>query len=133
MNNEKKVTASNKKQVPLTVEQIRSKRSELKSEIKNILNSKKANGKISQSRMLLIETQDLIKEMVDNNISYEKISQSLEKIFNFKITSQTVRRFALETLGVPKKFPNRKIKTLDSTSNPTNNDTSNKTTNKHKR
>jgi len=56
--------------------------------------------------------QELIENYINTNLSYSKISQNIEKIYSKKISSETIRKFALAELGTQKYRNNKPNKVL---------------------
>jgi len=61
-------------------------------------------GRSSPSTDFLLEIKEIIKEMIDNGVSYKKISIVIYQIYSFKISEQTIRAFAHSVLNVPVKI-----------------------------
>ncbi len=64
---------------------------------------KTKQGRSSPSTDFLLEIKEIIKEMIDNGVSYKKISTVIYQIYSFKISEQTIRAFAHSVLNVPVK------------------------------
>lgn len=85
-----------------STEQIKKKKQELENKIDLIIESKRM-GRSSQAKSFLHEIQDVIKKAIDNGVSYSKLSAIIDETYGYKISEQTIRKFALTVLGIEKK------------------------------
>lgn len=60
------------------------------------------NGRISEIQIFLNKIKDLIETAINKNLSYKKIAKTIYSTYNVKVSDQTVKRFAENTLGVKK-------------------------------
>jgi len=89
-----------KSKVP-TKEEILAKKEELAKKAKETIEETKSGKRSSPITDFLNEIKEIIKEMIDNGVSYKKISKAIYDVYSFKVSEQTVRAFAHSTLGVP--------------------------------
>ena len=101
------------KRKKITIEEIESKKDAFRVKIEESIELKK-KGKISPTQQFLHQIKDLIKESIDNKISYKQISKDIYEIYNFKVNEQTIRIFAYNVLNIKKKTKDKyeEVKTL---------------------
>ncbi len=91
----------------LTKEQIEEKKIRLKEKMEQTIEDKK-NG-INPTQKFLLEIKDLIEMGLKNNMPFTAISNDIQSIYNLKLSTQTLRTFAVVNLGyLPKKNNNKK-------------------------
>jgi len=88
--------------IKITDEQIEAKKASFLSDI-----SKKSelakNGRSSPTQIFLEKIKDVVKVAIDSGLGYKEISRSIYGQLNVRISEQTLRAFAQNTLGVEKK------------------------------
>jgi len=85
-----------------TAEEIAEKKEALKAKIEVSKESAK-NGRISPTQTFLKEVEDIIKDAINNQVSFTQIAKDIYAVFNFKVSTQTIRVFAQNHLGFEKK------------------------------
>jgi len=90
----------------ITKEEIRAKKEALKEKIA-ISKSEVGVVRASPATDFLNEISDLIKDALSNKVSYKQLSKDIFSVYSFKVSEQTIRLFAQNVLGVPKR---KKIK-----------------------
>ena len=90
-----------KKVKALTKEEIEAKKKELAKKAKETIEETKSGKRSSPATDFLNEVKDIIREMIDNGVSYVKISKTIYDVYSFKVSEQTIRAFAHSVLGVP--------------------------------
>ena len=88
--------------IELTDQEIADKLEALKSNISEKIEEKK-KPKESKKLIFLRKIGSVIKEKYDEGVSYKDLSKSIYEIFNVNVNEQTIRSFAHEELGIPKK------------------------------
>lgn len=78
------------KQKDLTLEDIESKKKEFEETIKEEMSHKQLR---TTAQQILFNTKEIILEARKNKLSYQRISEKIEQIYNYKISSQTIRIF----------------------------------------
>ena len=91
----------------LTDEQIEQKKLELEARFKKSIEEKK-QGRKSPAKKFLIQIEELVRTAIKNELSYRQIAKDIKDIYNFKISEQTIRSFAHNTLKIPKKLGKNK-------------------------
>ncbi len=88
--------------IKITDEQIEAKKASFLSDI-----SKKSelakSGRSSPTQIFLEKIKDVVKIAIDSGLGYKEISRSIYGQWNVRISEQTLRAFAQNTLGVEKK------------------------------
>lgn len=102
----------------LSVEEIEEKKAQLKEGLNKAIEKQK-RGRTSPAKEFLTQVQDLVKDSLDKGVSYRALSREIEKVYNFKITEQTIRAFAHNILGIEKKQVggNKKVENKQTTTN----------------
>ena len=104
-----------KKNKVLTAEEIKSKLDDFKAEIEDSAENKK--NRVSPTQEFLNEIKEVIQIGIDKDVSYPQIVKDIYKVFGFKTSTQTLRAFAINELGViPKKRESKKDTELPKTS-----------------
>ena len=85
-----------------TAEEIAEKKEALKAKIEVSKESAK-NGRISPTQTFLKEVEDIIKDAIENQVSFTQIAKDIYAVFNFKVSAQTIRVYAQNHLGFEKK------------------------------
>ncbi len=86
----------------LSKSEIEAKKDELKAKISE--SKKKALvGRSSPAKDFLNEISDIVKDALKYNVSYKQLTKDILEIYNFKVSEQTIRAFAHNTLGIKKK------------------------------
>jgi transposase len=96
-----------KKKRALSKEEIEAKKEEFTKKAKEAIEEAKTGKRKSPAAIFLNEIKDIVKEMIDNGVSYTKIAKTIYDVYSFRISEQTVRAFAHSVLGVPKKQNNK--------------------------
>ncbi|MDD3596178.1 hypothetical protein [Sulfuricurvum sp.] len=60
------------------------------------------NGRVSHIQSFLNKIKELIEVAVNDGLSYKQIARTIYSTWNVKVSDQTVKRFAENTLGVKK-------------------------------
>ena len=74
-----------------------------KSKLKNELEKLKSQKYKSPIYEFLDEIKDIIKEYLEDGLSYRKISFAIEKTFSIRISETTIRAYAHNVLGISRK------------------------------
>lgn len=61
-----------------------------------------ANGRISEIQLFLNKIKDLVETAINNGLSYKQTARTIYATYNVKVSDQTVKRFAENTLGIKK-------------------------------
>lgn len=61
-----------------------------------------ANGRVSHIQSFLNKIKELIEVAINDGLSYKQIARTIYSTWNVKVSDQTVKRFAENTLGVKK-------------------------------
>ena len=97
----------------LTSEEIANKIAELDAKIDDSIKNKSMGRRVSPAKTFLNEIKDLIKKAIDNEVSYKQLSKDILEVYNFKVSEQTIRAFAHNTLGIEKKTRGKKVANTD--------------------
>ena len=92
----------------LTSEEIAKRKDELNAKIDDSIKNK-TNGRNSPAKNFLNEVKDLVKKAIENEVSYKQLSKNILEVYNFKVSEQTIRAFAHNTLGIEKKTRGKKV------------------------
>ena len=92
----------------ITSDEINAKKEELKAKVKESAEEVKSGIRRSPATDFLAEIKEIIKEALDNNVSYRQLSKDIDDVYSFKVSEQTIRAFAHSVLGVPKRSRNTK-------------------------
>jgi len=96
----------------LTEEEIASKKDKFLQEIKKSEHENNNKKRLSYASNFLNEIRDLLQVALDSKLSFDQIKKNIETIYNFKVSSQTIRAFCKSELGYEKtKIKNKKIET----------------------
>lgn len=87
----------------LTKEEIEAKKEELLQKAKQTIEEVKSGKRTSPATDFLNEIKEIVKEMLDNGVSYVRISKTIYDVYSFRVSEQTIRAFAHSVLGVPKR------------------------------
>lgn len=82
-------------------DEINAKKEELKKRIEE--SKEKAKVRSSPAKEFLEQVKDVVKDGLDNGVSYTQLSKDIYAVYNFKVSEQTIRAFAHSVLGVPKR------------------------------
>ena len=77
-------------QKDLSEDEIENKKSQFQEAIKKELEQKDIK---TTAQKILYGTKDIVLEARKNKISYEKIAENIQKVYNYKISTQTIRMF----------------------------------------
>ena len=77
-------------QKDLSEDEIENKKSQFQEAIKKELEQKDIK---TTAQKILYATKDIVLEARKNKISYEKIAENIKKVYNYKISTQTIRIF----------------------------------------
>ena len=91
---------------------------EKSNEYDTIIDELRKEKKGSKTSKFLSMIEDKLKKNIEDGLSYRTISKAIFKTYSFRISEQTIRAYAHNVLGVPKK--KRKSKS-DTTTNATEN------------
>jgi len=95
-----RIKTMSKNKVP-TAEEAKAKLEELKSEVVASAENKKA--RISPTQIFLGEIKEVIEKAIKDDVSYAQISRDIFSVYSFKISTQTLRAFAHNVLGISKR------------------------------
>lgn len=91
-----------KASIKITDEQIEAKKEAFLSDIAKKSELAKS-GRSSPTQIFLEKIKDVVKVAIDSGLGYKEISRSIYGQWNVRISEQTLRAFAQNTLGVEKK------------------------------
>jgi cysteinyl-tRNA synthetase len=96
------------KRKALTSDEINAKKEELKGKVKESIELVKSGVRSSPATDFLEEIKEVVKEALDNGVSYKLLSKNIYDVYAFKVSEQTIRAYAHSVLGVPKRSRNTK-------------------------
>jgi uncharacterized protein YjbJ (UPF0337 family) len=96
------------KRKALTIDEINAKKEELKGKVKESIELVKSGVRSSPATDFLEEIKEVVKEALDNGVSYKLLSKNIYDVYAFKVSEQTIRAYAHSVLGVPKRSRNTK-------------------------
>lgn len=67
------------------------------------------NGRLSATTNFLTEIKELIKIALSKQLSFEQIRKDIEAVYNFKVSSQTLRSFCKTSLNYESEAKTKKI------------------------
>ncbi len=91
-----------------TSDEINAKKEELKAKVKESEEEAKSGVRSSPATDFLAEIKEIVKEALDNGVSYRQLSKDIDSVYSFKVSEQTIRAYAHSVLGVPKRSRNTK-------------------------
>lgn len=91
-----------------TSDEINDKKEELKGKVKESIELVKSGARSSPATDFLEEIKEIVKEALDNSVSYKQLSKNIYDVYAFKVSEQTIRAYAHSVLGVPKRSRNTK-------------------------
>lgn len=89
----------------LTKAQIDAKKQQLADSIRTVA-EKKTTGRNTAAKVFLTEIEDIVKESFENGLTARQLATQIYSVYNFKISEQTIKNFAIQKLGIdpsPKK------------------------------
>ncbi len=96
------------KRKEITSDEINAKKEELKAKVKESVKEAKLGVRRSPATDFLVEIKEIVKEALDNDVSYRQLSKDINDVYSFKVSEQTIRAFAHSALGIPKRSRNTK-------------------------
>ena len=97
-----------KKSIHIDVSKIKEKEAQLLEKAKEV-KKQKATRK-SPARVLLDTISDTIKKLIiEEGLTYPEISKAIKDVYGVKISTQTIRAYAHNVLGVPKDEKRAKV------------------------
>ena len=96
------------KRKALTNAEINDKKEELKGKVKESIELAKSGVRSSPATDFLEEIKEIVKEALNNSVSYKQLSKNIYDVYSFKVSEQTIRAYAHSVLGVPKRSRNTK-------------------------
>lgn len=90
-----------KEKQTLTKAQIDAKKNDFAQAIKEEA-ERARSGRNTAARAFLMEIKDLVKDGFESGLSARQLAKQIYRIYNFKISEQTIRTFASSVLGIVK-------------------------------